>query len=360
MEKKAKLLLFASVLIILYTEIVGANISFSLNYVPIIILIISLVILNIRLKRSYASTNTIIATNLIIIVLDFVVNIACYFLFNSLYEVEIIRLSTMLPIAVLAYNADKIDFTSGNKDYFIGIAKYFILPLLLAFTLEQSYIFFVSCIAQIFSNDTLDDILRIVFRVIAMDITIVLLTLSLNNEGNSTFNSDIVTRNIFIAIVLIMVIVLFMKLSMIISCIISMNSEISKLDDIYPTSNIVDYNSLGLYVDPTEVANSSDNESDDEENLPYMQNGFNEFYTANAYNSLYKYRLNISEINSLLQSGRCTINQALNSYNTYTKNEIDLWAENKSNLIFQIISIMIIYIANFVSVFVVYKAKESI
>ena len=37
MEKKAKLLLFASALIILYTEIVGANISFSLNYVPIIL-----------------------------------------------------------------------------------------------------------------------------------------------------------------------------------------------------------------------------------------------------------------------------------------------------------------------------------
>lgn len=355
MEKKAKLLLFASALIILYTEIVGANISFSLNYVPIIILIISLVILNIRLKRSYASTNTIIATNLIIIVLDFVVNITCYFLFNSLYEVEIIRLSTILPIAVLAYNADKIDFTSSNKDYFIGIAKYFILPLLLAFTLEQSYIFFVSCIAQIFSNDTLDDILRIVFRVIAMDITIVLLTLSLNNEGNSTFNSDIVTRNIFIAIVLIMVIVLFMKLSMIISCIISMNSEISKLDDIYPTSNIVDYNSLDLYVDPSEI-----NNFESEENSSYVQNGFNKFYTANAYNSLYKYRVNISEINSLLQHKKCTVNQALNSYNTYTKNEIDLWAENKSNLIFQIISIIIIYIANIVSIFVVYKAKESI
>ena len=276
-------------------------------------------------------------------------------MFSSLYELEIIRLSTIFPIAVLAYNADKMDFMRCDKDYFIGIAKYFILPLLLAFTLEQAYIFFVSCIAQIFSNDTLDDILRIVFRVIIMDITIVLLVLSLNNEGNSTLNSDIVTRNIFIAIILIMLIVLFLKLSMIISCIISMNSEISRLNDVYPTSNIVDYNSLGLYVDPSEI-----NSNEDEENLPYDQNGFNEFYTASAYNSLYKYRLDISEINSLLQSRRCTVNQALNSYNTYTKNEIDLWAENKSNLYFQIISIIVIYIANFASVFVVYKAKESI
>lgn len=355
MEKKAKLLLFASALIILYTEIVGANISFSLNYVPIIILIILLTILNIRLKRTYSSSKTIVVTNLIVIVLDFIVNIVCYCLFSSLYEVEIIRLSTILPIAVLAYNSDKIDLMNCSKDYFVGIAKYFILPLLLVFTLEQSYIFFVSCIAQIFSNDTLDDILRIVFRIITMDITIVLLTISLNNEGNSTFNSDIVTRNIFIAIILIIVVVLFLKISIIINCIVSMNSEISRLDDVYPTSNIVDYNSLDLYVDPSEI-----NNFESEENSSYVQNGFNKFYTANAYNSLYKYRVNISEINSLLQRKKCTVNQALNSYNTYTKNEIDLWAENKSNLIFQIISIIIIYIANIVSIFVVYKAKESI
>ena len=134
-----------------------------------------------------------------------------------------------------------------------------------------------------------------------------------------------------------------------------MNSEISRLDDVYPTSNIVDYNSLDLYVDPSEI-----NNFEGEENSSYVQNGFNKFYTANAYNSLYKYRVNISEINSLLQHKKCTVNQALNSYNTYTKNEIDLWAENKSNLIFQIISIIIIYIANIVSIFVVYKAKESI
>lgn len=360
MEKKSKLLLFASALIILYTEIVGANINFSLNYVPIIILIISLIILNIRLKKSYIFTNTLIATNLMVLILDFIINIVCYFLFSNLYEVEIIRLSTILPIAVLAYNSDKIELMNCNKDYFIGFAKYFILPLLLVFTLEQSYIFFVSCIAQIFSNDTMDDILRIIFRVIAMDITIVLLALSLNNEGNSTFNTNIVTRNIFITIVIIMVIVLFLKLSMIISCIISIDSEMSRLNDIYPTSNIVDYNSLGLYVDSTEIVDSSDNNSDNQEILPYEQSGFNQFYTSNAYNSLYKYRINISEINSLLQRKRCTVNQALNSYNTYTKNEIDLWAKNKSNLYFQIISIILIYIANFASVFIVYKAKESI
>ena len=129
MEKKAKLLLFASALIILYTEIVGANISFSLNYVPIIILIISLIILNIRLKRTYSSSKTIVVTNLIVIVLDFIVNIVCYCLFSSLYEVEVIRLSTILPIAVLAYNSDKIDLMNCNKDYFVGIAKYFMLPL---------------------------------------------------------------------------------------------------------------------------------------------------------------------------------------------------------------------------------------
>ena len=37
---------------------------------------------------------------------------------------------------------------------------------------------------------------------------------------------------------------------------------------IFILQNIVDYNSLVLYVDPAEVA-SSDNESEDEENLPY-------------------------------------------------------------------------------------------
>ena len=104
MEKKAKLLLFASVLVILYTEIVGANTSFSLNYLPIIITVLSLGILNIKLKKSFSSTNVIITTNLLVILIDFIINIVCYFLFKDMYQIEIIRLSTILPIAILAYN----------------------------------------------------------------------------------------------------------------------------------------------------------------------------------------------------------------------------------------------------------------
>lgn len=355
MEKKAKLLLFASVLVILYTEIVGANTSFSLNYLPIIITVLSLGILNIKLKKSFSSTNVIITTNLLVILIDFIINIVCYFLFKDMYQIEIIRLSTILPIAILAYNIDKVDLLRINKDYFIGIAKYFILPLLLAFTLEQAFIFFATCIAQIFSNNSVDDILQIVFRIIEADITFVLLTLSLNNESNTTINSDIFTRNIFIAILAIMLIVLILKLSMIINCIISMNSEIAVLDDVYPSSNIVDYNSLGLYVDSSDVE-----DSENAENLPYSQTGFNDIYTAYVYNSIYTYRLNISNVNSLLQSRKCTTRQALNSYNDYTKTAIDLWDETKPSLIFQIFAIFIIYIANFASIVIVYKAKESI
>lgn len=355
MEKKAKLLLFVSALVILYTEIVGANTIFSLNYLPIIIVVLSMAILNIKLKKSFSSTKVIITTNLLVILLDFIFNIVCYFLFKDMYQIEIIRLSTILPIAILAYNIDKVDLLKINKDYYIGIAKYFILPLLLAFTLEQAFIFFSTSIAQIFSNDSVDDILQIVFRIIEADITFVLLTLSLNNESNTTINSDIFTRNIFVAILVIMLIVLILKLSIIINCIVSMNSEISVLDNVYPASNIVDYNSLGLYVE------SSDTEdSENEENLPYSQTGFNNIYTAYVYNSIYTYRLNISNVNSMLQSKKCTTRQALNSYNDYTKTAIDLWDETKPSLIFQIFAIFIIYIANFASIVIVYKAKESI
>ena len=356
MEKKAKLLLFASILIILYTEIVGANIDFSLNYVPIAISIISLVILNIRLKHSFSSSQTIIATNLFVIIVDFIVNCLCYFIIRDLYKIEIIRLSTIFPIAFLSYNADKLDLVNLNRDYFIGIAKYFILPLLLVFTLEQAYVYFVSCISQIFSNITINDILQIIFRVILADITFILLALSLNNEGNSSINSDIFTRNIFISIMIIMLIVLVLKLTMIINCIISVDSKVSRLDDIYPASNIVDYNSLNIYIDSPE-----DNYSENGElNLPYIQSGFNEFYTSDAYNSLYKYVINMSITNSKLASRRCTVTQALNSYNDYTQNEINNWDTIKSNLLFQIICIIIIYLSNFISIFVVYKAKESI
>ena len=356
MEKKAKLLLFSSILIILYTEIVGANIDFSLNYVPIAISIISLVILNIRLKHSFSSSQTIIATNLFVIIVDFIVNCLCYFIFRDLYKIEIIRLSTIFPIAFLSYNADKLDLVNLNRDYFIGIAKYFILPLLLVFTLEQAYVYFVSCISQIFSNITINDILQIIFRVILADITFILLALSLNNEGNSSINSDIFTRNIFISIMIIMLIVLVLKLTMIINCIISVDSKVSRLDDIYPASNIVDYNSLNIYIDSPE-----DNYSENGElNLPYIQSGFNEFYTSDAYNSLYKYVINMSITNSKLASRRCTVTQALNSYNDYTQNEINNWDTIKSNLLFQIICIIIIYLSNFISIFVVYKAKESI
>ena len=356
MEKKAKLLLFVSSLIILYTEIVGANINFSLTYIPIIIFVLSLIVLNIRLKNSFSSSRTIIATNLFIIIVNFIINSLCYFIFKDIYQIESIRLSTIFPIATLAYNSDKLDLLNLNRDYFIGIAKYFILPLLLVFTLEQAYIYFVSCISQIFSNDTINDILQIIFRVIIADITFVLLTLSLNNEGNSSINSDIFTRNIFISIMIIMLIVLVLKITMIINCIISVDSKVSRLNDVYPASNIVDYNSLNIYIDSPE-----DNYSENGElNLPYIQSGFNEFYTSNAYNSLYKYVINMSTINSKLTSRRCTINQALNSYNTYTQNEINTWDDIKSNLIFQIICIFIIYLCNFISIIVVYKAKESI
>ena len=129
MEKKGKLLLFVSALIILYTEILGANMNFSLTYLPIVIAIIALVILNIRFKKTYSSPKVVIVTNVLIILIDSIINIIYYLLFNGILAVETIKLSTLLPIAVLAYNLDKVDFSRFNKDYFIGLAKYFILPL---------------------------------------------------------------------------------------------------------------------------------------------------------------------------------------------------------------------------------------
>ena len=73
MEKKGKLLLFVSALIILYTEILGANMNFSLIYLPIVIAIIALVILNIRFKKTYSSPKVVIVTNVLIILIDWLI-----------------------------------------------------------------------------------------------------------------------------------------------------------------------------------------------------------------------------------------------------------------------------------------------
>lgn len=359
MEKKGKLLLFVSALIILYTEILGANMNFSLTYLPIVIAIIALVILNIRFKITYSSPKVVIVTNVLIILIDSIINIIYYLLFNGILAVETVKLSTLLPIAVLAYNLDKVDFSRFNKDYFIGLAKYFILPLLVTFTLEQAYIFFITNFGKIFSNDYISDVLLIVFRVILADITFVLLGLSLNDSANTNFNSDIITKTIFSSVIIIVLIVLILKLFMLISCYIAINDEVKLLKGVYPADEIEDYNNLDIYGRTSNDITQEEKE-DYSANLAYAQNSFNELFTANAYDYMYKYRLNISDVNSKLRSKDCSTKQALVAFNNYTEQEINSCIEIQSNLILQIVSVIIIYSANIAGIAIVYKTKESI
>lgn len=359
MEKKAKLLLFVSVLVILYTEIIGSNISFSFTYLPIIIAVIVLVILNVKLSETYTSSKMIVATNIIIIAIDAIVNIVYYLLFNGILEMETIKLSTLLPIAVLAYNVGKMDFLKFNKDYFIGLAKYFILPLLIAFTLEQAYIFFITNFGKIFSNDYIDNILLIVFRIILADITFVLSILSLNDSANTNINSDIITKTILASVIIIVLIVLALKLFMLISCFITMNNEVSTLKNVYPANSIEDYNNLNLYGQTSD--DISQEESDEySSNLANAQNSFNEIFTSNAYDYMHKYRLGISDINSDFRNKKYSNREALILFNNLTENELDSCIAIKSNLIMQIVSVLIIYSANLASIVIVYKTKESI
>ena len=391
MEKKGKLLLFISVLIILYTEFLGVNIDFSLKYLPILIVVMAIIILNIKCKKSFSSSKVVVATNLIVILIDAIINIFYYIFFNRIDELEIIKLSTILPIAILAYNIDKVNLLKFDKDYFIGIAKYFILPLLLAFTLEQSYVFFISSISKIFSNDLIDDVLLIIFKTILADISFVALVLALNDKSNTSIHSNIFTRNVFIAILIIILIVFVIKIFMLVSCIFSMNNEIAFLQNIYPANNINQYDSLNVFDDslvqePTNdiakrnykstsestIQNTLKNSDETKNENPANSNdynifnflnpqySFNEIFTDPAYNYLYNYRVNMSTVNSMLNSKKYTNRQALSLYNTYTKEEISLCTSIKPSIIFQIFSIIIIYAINIASISIVYKAKESI
>ena len=75
---------------------------------------------------------------------------------------------------------------------------------------------------------------------------------------------------------------------------------------------------------------------------------------------MYKYRLNISDVNSKLRSKDCSTKQALVAFNNYTEQEINSCIEIQSNLILQIVSVIIIYSANIAGIAIVYKTKESI
>ena len=359
MKNKSILMLFSSILIILYTEIVCLNIDFAFNYLPIVIFIISLVLLNVNLKHLNTSKTVILVTNLIVVSFVVFPSILIFEIFDKYNEGEIIKIAAICSISILSYNLKKIDFSNLDKAYFVGILKFFILPLFLLIAFNQLYNYFI-----IFLNDFLDIdnslgiinkfevIMVLIFRIILVDITFILFTLSMKNLLNDIkYNKYELLSMIFIILIIFII-----KICILVPSITLMNKNIKILTSIYPASSIDDYNIFFEKVidEPTDAETG-------EYILDFSRaiSSFNELYTCQATKYSSDYITNI-QLNSNPKNNSATSKrQILEFCNSSTEIYIDVYKEILDNLIKQIFYFIIIYVIDLISIIIIFKFKES-
>ena len=69
-EKNADTIIAISIIIILFTEIIGINMQIAFNYLPILFAIITVILFNVKLKEELIDKKKIIIINVIIIAIN--------------------------------------------------------------------------------------------------------------------------------------------------------------------------------------------------------------------------------------------------------------------------------------------------
>ena len=100
-ERKGAMLLVIAVMIIVFTESIGINMQIALNYLPIFFAIITVILLNLKLKEKITNKKSIIIINIIVLG----INLLLTKLISGIFSYV-----SILAVLILCKFLDNIDF----------------------------------------------------------------------------------------------------------------------------------------------------------------------------------------------------------------------------------------------------------
>lgn len=344
-ERKGAMLLVIAVMIIVFTESIGINMQIALNYLPIFFAIITVILLNLKLKEKITNKKSIIIINIIVLGINL--------LLTKLIS-EIFSYVSILAVLILCKFLDNIDFSRFDSFFIKNIVKYYIIPLVILLIIDEGYSKFINTISELSDiwmvNYTYFAMITI-YKILIANIVMVMLVLFFKDIINSKITINISPKRIFTISSIIIVIILCTK---IIIGLINVNEADNKIETLNSAIQSGDLNTYyELNLNPSIKWEDMSEIQDKEERYMFS---FNDILIKgeSSWSELF-YKTGTNGIQNMVARKSMTEKEALQIYTQ----SAELYSERlniyKENLSLQNVSNVIIYLLDMICIFIVYK-----
>ena len=345
LKNNSIVLIVISIMMILFTEIIGINMQIAMNYLPIFFAIITMVFFNLKLKKEINDGKHLIIVNIIVIGLNFVL---------TKLIIGYLSYVSILAILILCRFTDKINFSQFNKFFIKNIAIYYIIPLVVLLGIDVGYPKLMSEISELSKSWMVNYTyfaLVAIYDVLIANIVMVMLAILLKEIINVKIMININPKVIFIIFAVILIIILCIKIIQVSSSIKNADAKIDKLNNAIQANNLYDFYSLNL--DSSLKLENMDKVQNKEKR--YMMS-FNEILTkgVSSWSELF-YKTETHEIQDMVSRKTMNKKEALQRYTEGARNYVERLNIYKDNLSMQNVSNVIIYLVDIICIFIVYR-----
>lgn len=336
-------MLIISIIIILFTEIVGINMPIVENYLVLFFAIIALILFNLKLNKITNNKKVVILLNSIVLG----INIGLCLLIRRL------SYGAILSILILCKFLDKIDFSQFNKLFIKNIVKYYIVPLIILLVIDKGYLILANTMSEIYEFWFIK---YIYFAMIAINtifwanIVIIMLVLLFKDIINSKITIHISSKSIIIISSIIVGIILCIKIMIVYYNQKEADNKIDILNNAIQSNSLNTYYELDFY--PSVKPNIGEHNG---EILRYRMS-FNDMLIKGMTTEMeLEYKVETSEIQDIVERRPNTKKEGLQIYREKAEEYIKRLRIYKQNLSIQNVANVIIYLLDIIAIFIVYE-----
>ena len=239
-ERKGAMLLVIAVMIIVFTESIGINMQIALNYLPIFFAIITVILLNLKLKEKITNKKSIIIINIIVLG----INLLLTKLISGIFSYV-----SILAVLILCKFLDNIDFSRFDSFFIKNIVKYYIIPLVILLIIDEGYSKFINTISELSDiwmvNYTYFAMITI-YKILIANIVMVMLVLFFKHIINSKITINISPKRILTISSIIIVIILCTKIIIGLINVNEADNKIETLNSAIQSGDLNTYYELNL------------------------------------------------------------------------------------------------------------------
>ncbi|MBR3002248.1 MAG: hypothetical protein IKF38_01570 [Clostridia bacterium] len=347
-KKNSSILIIISVIVILFTEIIGVNIQIAFNYLPIFFGIITIILFNLKIN-GITDTKNLIILNIIILGINLV--LTSFITGNLSY-------SSILAVLIFCKFTDKINDLQFDKLFIKNIIIYYIIPLVILLGGDVGYTKIISEIT-VLNNVWMVNYsyfaLFVIYKLLIANIVMVMLMVVFKEIIDLKISININHKIIMFIFSSIIFIILCIKITLGFTSMNNANDKIVKLREAIQNNKLNTYYELNF---DTNIKADDISEVQDEEQK-YMLS-FNQILIKGVASwSEISYKIETNGIQNMVNRKTMTQKEALQRYKNSAENYINRLNIYNEDLSMQNIANIIIYVIDVICIFVIYKKIEK-